>query len=70
MITPHSNGGGFMTEREKNLEAILKQLLTQHFYKTELEWGYVEGVSLKEKDIELYIQIAQELPEAILFHKE
>lgn len=59
-----------MTEREKNLENILKQLLTQHFYKTGLEWNYLEGVSLKEKDIELYIQIAQELPEAILFHKE
>ena len=69
MITPHSNEGGFMTEREKNLEAILMQLLTQHFYSVDLEWGYTDGNNLKSKDIELYIQIAKELPEAILFHK-
>lgn len=69
MITPHSNEGGFMTEREKNLEAILMQLLTQHFYSVDLDWGYTEGNTLKSKDIELYLQIAKELPEAILFHK-
>ena len=58
-----------MTEREKNLEMILVQLLTQHFYSTDLEWGYIDGNSLKSKDIELYLQIAQEVPQAILHHK-
>ena len=58
-----------MTEREKNLETILMQLLTEHFYSVDLDWSYNEGNSLKSKDIELYLQIARELPEAILFHK-
>ena len=58
-----------MTDREKNLETILKQLLTQHFWSTDLEWGHTEGYSLKSLDIELYIQIAQEIPEVIIFHK-
>lgn len=58
-----------MTEREKNIEAILKQLLTQHFWSTDLEWSHREGNSLKSLDIELYIQIAQEIPEVIMFHK-
>ena len=58
-----------MTDREKNLEAILRQLLTQHFWSTDLEWGHTEGNSLKSLDIELYIQIAQEIPEVIMFHK-
>lgn len=58
-----------MTEREKNLETILKQLLTQHFWSTDLEWSYREGNSIKSLDIELYIQIAQEIPEVIMFHK-
>ena len=57
-----------MTEREKNLEAILMELLTKHFYRTDLTWQYRE-VSLKDIDIELYLQIAKELPDAILFHK-
>lgn len=59
-----------MSSREKNLEAILKQLLTQHFYSTDLEWGYKEGQSLKSKDLELYLQIAKEIPEVILFHRD
>ena len=58
-----------MTEREKNLEMILVQLLTQHFYSTDLEWSYIDGKSLKSEDIELYLQIAQEVPQAILHHK-
>ena len=58
-----------MTEREKNLEMILVQLLTQHFHSTDLEWSYIDGKSLKSEDIELYLQIAQEVPQAILHHK-
>ena len=58
-----------MTEREKNLETILKQLLTQHFWSTDLEWGHRGGRSLKSEDLELYIQIAQEIPEVIMLHK-
>lgn len=59
-----------MSEREKNLETILKQLLTQHFYTTDFKWNYYEGESIKNRDIELYVQIAKEIPETILFHKE
>lgn len=59
-----------MGSREENLEVILKQLLTQHFYGTDLEWGYIEGQSLKSKDLELYLQIAKEIPEVILFHRD
>ena len=59
-----------MTDREKNLETILKQLLTQHFWSTDLEWSHIEGNSLKSLDIELYIQIAQEIPEVVMFHKQ
>lgn len=58
-----------MTERERNLEVILKQLLTQHFFGVDLEWNYSDGYNLKNRDIELYLQIAKELPEVILFHK-
>ena len=58
-----------MTDREKNLETILKQLLTQHFWSTDLEWGYTEGNSIKSLNIELYLQIAKEIPEVIMFHK-
>ena len=58
-----------MTDREKNLEAILKQLLTQHFWSTDLEWGHTEGNSIKSLNIELYLQIAKEIPEVIMFHK-
>lgn len=59
-----------MSSREENLEVILKQLLTQHFYSTDLEWSYIEGQGLKSKDLELYLQIAKEIPEVILFHRD
>lgn len=58
-----------MTERENALEDILKQLLTEHFYGVDLEWSYNEGYNLKNKDLELYLKIAKELPEVILHHK-
>lgn len=58
-----------MTEREKNLETILKQLLTQHFWSTDLCCSLYAGESIKSTNIELYIQIAQEIPEVIMFHK-
>lgn len=58
-----------MTEREKNLENILRQLLTQHFCSTDLEWSHTEGNSIKSLNIELYLQIAKEIPEVIIFHK-
>ncbi len=58
-----------MTERESALEDILKQLLTKHFYSVDLDWSWREGISLKDQDLELYLQIAKELPEVILHHK-
>lgn len=59
-----------MTDREKNLESILKQLLTQHFFSVDLEWGYPDSFSLKKADRELYIQILQEVPEVLGFHRQ
>lgn len=59
-----------MTDREKNLEVIMRQLLTRHFFQTKLVWSYKEDISLKDIDFELYLQIAKELPEVLAFHKE
>lgn len=55
-----------MSNREKQLEIVLTQLLTQHFFTKDLEWGWQEGVSLKDRDLELYLQIANLVPQVIL----
>lgn len=55
-----------MTEREIELEEILYTLLTKHFYKRELFYGYSDVVSIFEQDIELYLKICKELPQVIL----
>lgn len=52
-------------ERERRALTVLMQLLWQHFSGKELEWSYREGVSLLSKDRELYIQIAEILPEVL-----
>lgn len=58
-----------MTEREQNLEGILKELLTQHFFGASLEWGHRNDITLQDAGLELYLKIAKEIPDVILFHK-
>jgi hypothetical protein len=51
--------------REQQLEVALKQLVSTHFFGKSLEWAHCDGVTLFEKDFELYLQIASLLPEVI-----
>ena len=51
--------------REKHLETVLKQLIHQHFHSRELEWSWIEGITLAEKDKELWMQIYELIPEVV-----
>ncbi len=51
--------------REKHLETVLRQLLSQHFYDIDLKWPYREGSSIRSVDKELYMQIFELIPEVI-----
>jgi hypothetical protein len=50
------------TEREKQLEIVLKQLLVQHFCSKEFTWVWRDGLSIQSQDPELYAQIVKLLP--------
>lgn len=54
-----------MSDREKQLEIILKQLISAHFYGEGLEWNWREGESLFSRDKGLWVQIYQQFPELI-----
>lgn len=54
-----------MTTREEQLEIILKQLISQHFWNRELYSTLKEGQSLYKEDFELYLQIASLIPEVL-----
>lgn len=51
--------------REKHLETVLKQLIQTHFYSRDLEWVWREGVTLLDKDKELWMQIYELIPEVV-----
>lgn len=51
--------------REEHLETVLKQLIHQHFYSFELEWVHIDGITLRNKDPELWAQLVELIPEAI-----
>lgn len=51
--------------REKHLETVLKQLIHQHFFGFELEWWHIDGVTLRSKDPELWMQLMELIPEVI-----
>ena len=54
-----------MSEREKELESILKKLLKENFCGKDLEWSYIEGYSIQDVDPKLYARIISILPEVI-----
>lgn len=52
--------------REEQLENVLHQLISKHFFTARLEWGYGDkDACLLNVDLDLYLQIAQLVPEAI-----
>lgn len=46
-------------------EVVLRELLTKHFWSTELEWSWVEGKTLKDVDENLYFRILSLVPDLI-----
>lgn len=53
------------SKREMQLEEVLIDLLNDHFFSKELEWGWKEGTTLLEVEPDLYRKIKNLLPEVI-----
>lgn len=51
--------------REEHLETVLKQIIGTHFYSKGLEWSWQEGINLRSKDPELWMQLVELIPEVI-----
>lgn len=53
------------SHRELQLEYVLRQLVDNHFFGKELEWGWIEGTTICSIDNDLWLKICQLLPEVI-----
>lgn len=51
--------------REEHLETVLTQLIHQHFWGLELYRNYSDSATLRNKDPELWIQLAELIPEVV-----